>query len=166
MIRRYTDADVTAIESIINEAAQAYRGVIPDDRWHEPYMPAAALAAEIAAGVEFWCSEDAGEIGGVMGIQAVRGVPLIRHAYVRTASQGKGIGGALLDFLVGRTRTPLLVGTWADAVWAIRFYQAHGFALVSPAEKDRLLATYWNIPERQTETSVVLVSTRHPLPPA
>src|SRR5690348_2958835 len=103
MIRPCADADFAAIESIVNEAAEAYRGVIPADCWHEPYMPAAALAAEIAAGVEFWGWEEAGALAGVMGIQPVRDVTLIRHAYVRTAHQGRGIGGALLDFLARRT---------------------------------------------------------------
>jgi GNAT superfamily N-acetyltransferase len=164
MIRRCTDADFAAIETIVNEAAQAYKGAIPDDRWHDPYMPAAALAAEIAGGVEFWGWEDPGGLTGVMGIQPVRDVTLIRHAYVRTAQQGQGIGGRLLDFLAGRTDGPLLVGTWAAARWAIRFYERHGFRLVPPAEKDRLLAAYWSIPARQAETSVVVVSTRHPPP--
>ncbi len=165
MIRRCADADFSAIESIVNEAAQAYKGAIPDDRWHDPYMPAASLAAEISGGVEFWGWEDSGVLTGVMGIQPVRDVTLIRHAYVRTAQQGRGIGGKLLDFLGARTEGPLLVGTWAAAQWAIRFYEGHGFRLVSSAEKDRLLAAYWSIPARQTETSVVLVSTRHPSPP-
>ena len=164
MIRRCNDADFPAIESIVNEAAQAYKGAIPDDRWHDPYMTAESLAAEIAGGVEFWSWDDSGALTGVMGIQRVRDVTLIRHAYVRSAQQGQGIGGALLDFLAARTEGPLLVGTWADARWAIRFYEAHGFRLVPPADKDRLLATYWSIPARQTETSVVLVSTRHPSP--
>jgi GNAT superfamily N-acetyltransferase len=164
MIRRCAEADFSAIESIVNEAAEAYKGAIPEDRWHEPYMPASVLAAEIASGVEFWGWEDAGALTGVMGVQRVRDVTLIRHAYVRRAQQGRGIGGALLDFLAARTEGPLLVGTWADARWAIRFYEGHGFRLVPSAEKDRLLAGYWSIPARQTETSVVLVSTRHPSP--
>lgn len=157
MIRRCTDADFEAIEAIINEAAEAYRGAIPSDRWHEPYMTREALAAEIAAGVNFWGWEEDGALAGVMGLQEVKDATLIRHAYVRTAQQGKGIGGALLKWLVDQTSGKLLVGTWAAAEWAIRFYQQHGFRLVSPEEKDRLLKTYWNIPERQIETSVVLV---------
>ena len=161
MIRRCTESDFAVIQSIVNEAAEAYHGIIPDDRWHDPYMSAAALSGEIAAGVEFWGWDEAGELIGVMGAQSVRDVTLIRHAYVRTARQGKGIGGALLDSLAARTTTPLLVGTWAAADWAIRFYQAHGFRVVSPDEKDRLLATYWKISARQAETSVVLISTRH-----
>jgi GNAT superfamily N-acetyltransferase len=160
MIRRCADADLPAIEAIINEAAQAYNGAIPADCWHEPYMPASALATEIAAGVEFWGWEDGGVLIGIMGLQQVRGVTLIRHAYVRTAAQGRGIGGELLRFLADRATGSLLVGTWADAVWAIRFYERHGFRLVPPEEKDRLLATYWRISERQKETSVVLAFAR------
>src|SRR5215813_2456303 len=160
MIRRCVDADFAAIESVINEAAQAYRGVIPADCWHEPYMTASALEAEIGAEITFWGWEDCGALVGVMGIQQVRDVALIRHAYVRTAHQGRGIGAALLTYLADRTTGSLLVGTWAAAEWAIRFYQRHGFRLVSAADKDRLLSTYWSIPARQKETSVVLMLTR------
>lgn len=157
MIRRCTNADFEAIEAIINEAAEAYRGVIPADRWHEPYMTREELASEIAAGVIFWGWEDAGALAGVMGLQKVKDATLIRHAYVRTGQQGKGIGGVLLKSLADQTSGKLLVGTWAAAEWAIRFYERHGFRLVSPEEKDRLLKTYWSIPERQIETSVVLI---------
>ncbi len=160
MIRPCADADFQVLEAIINEAAQAYRGVIPADCWHEPYMTGSALKREIEAGVNFLSWDESGTLIGVMGIQPVRNVTLIRHAYVRTAHQGRGIGRALLDFLAARATGPLLVGTWAAAEWAIRFYQRHGFRLVSPAEKDRLLTTYWSIPARQIETSVVLQSTR------
>ena len=156
MIRRCTAADVPAIEAIINEAAQAYRGVIPGDCWHEPYMPREDLLAEIEAGVKFWGWEDSGALVGVMGIQKVRDATLIRHAYVRTGQQGRGIGGALLDSLIARASGKLLVGTWAAAKWAIRLYQRHGFRLVGTEEKDRLLSTYWKISPRQKETSVVL----------
>jgi GNAT superfamily N-acetyltransferase len=156
MIRPCTPAHFDTITAIINEAAEAYRGVIPSDCWHDPYMPAAALASEIAAGVEFSGFGDSGDLIGAMGIQAVRDVFLIRHAYVRTAHQNRGIGGQLLRSLINRTTAPLLVGTWADAVWAIRCYQRHGFRLVSTSEKNRLLSTYWTIPARQRETSVVL----------
>ena len=157
MIRPCTADDFETIGSIINDAAEAYRGVIPADRWHEPYMPGAALEAEIAKGVKFWGWEEGGALAGVMGIQPARDATLIRHAYVRTVHRGKGIGGALLQFLIGQTGGPLLVGTWAAAEWAIRFYEGHGFRLVSPAEKNRLLDTYWAIPSRQRDTSVVLV---------
>lgn len=160
MIRRCVEGDFAAIESVINEAAQAYRRVIPADCWHEPYMTAFALQAEIEARIAFWGWEDSGALIGVMGIQRIRDATLIRHAYVRTAHQGRGIGGALLTFLIGQAAGPLLVGTWGAADWAIRYYQRHGFRLVSPAEKDRLLGTYWSIPSRQKETSVVLVYTR------
>jgi len=142
---------------IVNAAAEAYRGVIPADRWHEPYMSAAALDREIASGVEFWGIEDeAAALAGVMGIQAVRDVDLIRHAYVRPGLQGGGIGRRLLEALTSKAERPLLVGTWAAAGWAIRFYERNGFELVPPDEKDRLLATYWDIPERQVATSVVM----------
>lgn len=157
MIARCTPADIPAIEAIVNDAARAYRGVIPADRWHDPYMPRDALEAEIAAGVEFWGFTDARGLAGVMGLQDVKDVTLIRHAYVRSNRQRSGIGSALMHALVARTERPLLVGTWAAADWAIRFYERHAFRLVSPAEKDRLLDTYWTIPARQRETSVVLV---------
>lgn len=156
MLRRSTDADVPQIELIINEAAIAYVGVIPDDCWHEPYMPRHTLVEEIASGVDFWGWEQEGELVGVMGIQRVRDVTLIRHAYVRSGQQGRGIGADLLLALVRQASGRLLVGTWADAVWAIRFYQRHGFRLLPPDEKDRLLNTYWTIPKRQAEVSVVL----------
>jgi GNAT superfamily N-acetyltransferase len=157
-IRPCRDDERPAILAIVNGAAERYRGVIPADRWHEPYMPAEELDAEIAAGVEFWGWAD-GDLAGVMGIQPVRDVVLIRHAYVEPSRQGKGIGGALLEHLKRSAAGPLLVGTWAAAEWAIRFYQRHGFELVTPDErKAELLRTYWTIPERQIETSVVLTS--------
>jgi N-acetylglutamate synthase-like GNAT family acetyltransferase len=160
MIRRCGDADVPAMLAIINDAAEAYRGIIPADRWHEPYMPEDGLRAEIAAGVVFWGVEEGGRLVGVMGLQDVRDVMLIRHAYVATAARNSGIGSRLLHHLVAQTDRPILVGTWADATWAIRFYAKHGFTLVSPAEKDRLLPTYWSIPDRQIATSVVLADAR------
>ena len=156
MIRPCTETDFDTIFSIINEAAEAYRGVIPEDRWHEPYMPKDELRHEIDTGVRFWGWEEDGELVGVMGIQDVQDVTLIRHAYVRTAQRNKGIGGKLLSELRKLTGRPVLVGTWAAATWAIRFYEGHGFRLVTPKEKDRLLKKYWSIPERQVETSVVL----------
>jgi GNAT superfamily N-acetyltransferase len=157
MIRRCTDADIATIDAIINEAAQAYRGVIPPDCWHEPYMVRADLMAEIAAGVSFSGYERSGELAGVMGLQPVRDVTLIRHAYVRSAHQGHGVGGALLTALRGQTTGPLLVGTWAAARWAIRFYERHDFRLVPAGEKDRLLQAYWNVSQRQRDVSVVLM---------
>jgi GNAT superfamily N-acetyltransferase len=156
VIRRCRDDEREAILAIVNAAAEAYRGVIPADRWHEPYMPAAELDAEIAAGVEFWGYEDDGELIGVMGIQPVQDVDLIRHAYVQPAAQGRGIGGALLDHLMASATRRVLVGTWTAAEWAIGFYRRHGFVQVGPEEKTRLLRTYWTIPERQIDTSVVL----------
>jgi GNAT superfamily N-acetyltransferase len=157
MIRRCTAADVAAIDAIINEAAEKYRGVIPEDCWHEPYMSRAELEREIAAGVNFSGWEEGGELIGVMGVQRVKDATLIRHAYVRTAHQGKGIGGKLLQAFTSQVDGKLLIGTWADASWAIRFYQGHGFRLVPQEEKNRLLNTYWNISPRQRDTSVVLV---------
>ncbi len=146
-----------AILRIVDAAAEAYRGVIPADQWREPYMPADELGAEIAAGVEFWGYEDGGDLVGVMGIQAVDDVDLIRHAYVAPAAQGRGVGSALLRHLLSTRTRPVLVGTWAAAEWAIRFYRGHGFELVSPPErKDELLRRYWTISARQIETSVVL----------
>lgn len=144
------------IFTIINEAAQAYREAIPPDRWHEPYMPMEQLDREIADGVRFWGYEADGELVGVMGMQEVQDVDLIRHAYVVTGQQGRGVGSALINHLKEIAARPMLVGTWADARWAIRFYERHGFELVSTAEKERLLRKYWSIPERQIETSVVL----------
>jgi len=157
MIRHCTGADIITINEIINEASSAYRGNIPDDCYHEPYMKLTALEAEINAGVYFWGWEEGDVLVGVMGIQKVHDVTLIRHAYVSKANQGKGIGSGLLSFLMKQAAGTLLVGTWAGAYWAIGLYERHGFSLVQPAEKDRLLSTYWNISERQRETSVVLM---------
>ena len=156
MIRECEPTDFDAIYEIVNDAAIAYKGVIPADRWHEPYMPREALADEIAAGVRFWGYEIDGELIGVMGIQDVKDVTLIRHAYVRTIHHGHGIGSALLTQLRLLTDRPILIGTWAAAVWAVGFYCKHGFRQVTPEQKNRLLATYWDIPERQVDTSVVL----------
>ena len=158
MIRPCRDDEREAVLEIINAAAEAYRGVIPADRWHEPYMGADELDGELASGVAFWGYESAGELIGVMGIQRVGDADLIRHAYVRPGRQGGGIGGALLTHLRELTEGRMLVGTWAAAEWAIAFYRRHGFELVTPEQKTRLLATYWNIPERQIETSVVLAN--------
>jgi len=149
-----------AIHEIINDAAQAYKGVIPADRWHEPYMPMADLEAEIAKGVRFYGYRDGGELIGVMGIQEVKDVTLIRHAYVRTRSRNHGLGRALLAHLNLLSQRPVLIGTWKAAVWAIRFYEKNGFRVVGEEEKNRLLRTYWTIPERQVEESVVLVDAR------
>jgi GNAT superfamily N-acetyltransferase len=144
------------ILAIVNAAAEAYRGVIPADVWRDPYMPGDELAEELAAGVVFWGKESDGELIGVMGIQVVRDVELIRHAYVRPDRQGHGVGSALLAHLEGLSTHRLLVGTWAAAEWAIRFYERHGFALVPREDTAALLRDYWDIPERQIELSVVL----------
>ena len=157
-IRPCTDAERGEIAEIVNAAAEAYRGVIPADRWHEPYMPRSELDEEIAAGVVFWGYEDDGELTGVMGVQPVQDVELIRHAYVRPGRQRHGIGGALLQHLIASATRPILVGTWADAEWAIRFYERHGFEFVGRERTAELLRTYWSIPERQIETSVVLAN--------
>ena len=156
MIRVCIDDDFEAIFQIINDAAEAYRGIIPVDRWHEPYMPREELRAEVSAGVSFLGYEKDGELAGVMGTQDVQDVTLIRHAYVRTSQRGQGIGGELLGRIMGQSTKPVLIGTWADAVWAVRFYENHGFKVVSTQEKETLLGKYWNVPDRQIETSVVL----------
>jgi GNAT superfamily N-acetyltransferase len=155
-IRPCRDDERPAILAIVNTAAEAYRGVIPADRWREPYMPAHELDAEIAAGVAFWGYEADGELAGIMGIQRVRDVELIRHAYVSPGVQGRGIGGALLEHLAARSTRPMLVGTWAAAGWAIRFYRRYGFEPLSAERSAELLERYWSIPSRQVETSVVL----------
>jgi GNAT superfamily N-acetyltransferase len=155
-IRPCRAADVEAIFAIVNVAAEAYRDVIPADRWHEPYMPINELEDELTAGVEFWGYEDDGPLVGVMGIQDVGEVDLIRHAYVLPGLQGRGIGSALLERLTRDGTRPLLVGTWAAAEWAIRFYERHGFEPVGRQRSAELLRKYWDIPERQIETSVVL----------
>jgi len=155
-IRQCAAADFEEAYEIINDAAQAYKGIIPEDRWKEPYMPRQELRHEIQEGVVFWGCEEHGRLLGVMGLQPVQEVSLIRHAYVRTSLQDRGIGGKLLSFLRTQASRPLLVGTWADAIWAVRFYQKHGFRLVFPKEKNRLLKKYWSIPSRQVQTSVVL----------
>ena len=157
-IRLCRPGEEPEILQIINSAAEAYRGVIPADRWHEPYMSETELAREMASGVAFWGYEAESELIGVMGIQPVRDVDLIRHAYVRPGLQQRGIGGELLTHLREASGRPMLVGTWADATWAIRFYQRHGFELVPRADVPSLLRKYWSIPERQIETSVVLAN--------
>jgi len=157
MIRGLLPSDFSSILKVINNAAQAYKSVIPDDRWKEPYMSAEELKGEIEAGVKFFGWEEDDNLVGVGGIQPVKDTTLVRHTYVVTNLQRRGIGSRLLEHLISLAETPeILVGTWADATWAIRFYEKHDFKLVSPKEKDRLLRTYWNIHERQVETSVVL----------
>lgn len=156
MIRRCDGRDFELIWTIINDGAQAYKGIIPADRWAEPYMPQEKLRHEIDAGVVFWGFAENGTLSGVMGLQEVQDVTLIRHAYVLTSRQRRGIGGSLLRHLLALANSPVLIGTWADAEWAIHFYEKNGFRLVSTEEKNRLLKKYWTIPQRQIETSVVL----------
>ena len=160
VIRQSTEADFAAIHAIINDAALAYRGVIPADRWHEPYMPADELKKEIEDGVMFWVAEQEVGVSGVMGIQDKGDVALVRHAYVATTTQRSGVGTRLLRHVERIIDKPILIGTWAGASWAIEFYGRNGFTMVSSAEKDRLLRTYWSIPDRQIETSVVLADRR------
>jgi N-acetylglutamate synthase-like GNAT family acetyltransferase len=154
-------ADVEAMLAIVNQAARAYRGVIPADRWHDPYMSAEELRREIQGGVVFWVAEEEGHVVGVMGIQDKGDVALVRHAYVSPAAQRAGVGTRLLRHVEALTDKPLLIGTWAAASWAIEFYRRNGFTVVSSSDKDRLLRTYWSIPERQVETSVVLAKSLH-----
>ena len=160
MIRASIDEDRPTILAVINDAAQAYKGVIPADRWHEPYMPPAELAQEIAAGVRFWVAEENGRVIGVMGIQDKGEVALVRHAYVATVLQRKGVGAGLLKHVQSLTSKPMLIGTWRDATWAIDFYRRNGFTLLSERDKDSLLRRFWSIPARQAETSVVLADQR------
>lgn len=155
-IRTCRNDEQASILAIVNAAAEVYRGVIPADRWHDPYMDSSELERELADGVAFWGYEADGELLGVMGIQPVGDVDLIRHAYVLPGNQGAGIGRHLLEHLRALSARRMLVGTWAAAEWAIRFYRRNGFEQVSPERKTVLLQTYWNIPERQIETSVVL----------
>lgn len=156
MIRICTESDFKPILEIINDASFAYKGIIPEDRWHEPYMPFDELRKEIEKGVAFWGLEQDGQLLGVMGIQDKGDVTLIRHAYVSTQAQKLGIGTKLLKHLEGLTEKPVLIGTWAAASWAISFYERNGYAQVSEEKKNFLLKKYWSIPERQVETSVVL----------
>ena len=158
MINKCQAGDFNEIYNIINDAASAYRGVIPEDRWHDPYMPKEELQRQIDEGVEFYSYSEDDQILGVMGIQFKGDVTLIRHAYVRTSSRNKGIGSKLLEYLRTIASTPVLIGTWADASWAIGFYERHGFRLLSKKETVQLLHKYWSIPERQVDTSVVLAN--------
>lgn len=166
MIRACTERDFDAIHAIVNEAAQAYRGHIPEDCWHEPYMSREALRGEIGRGLRFWGCDSDGVLVAVMGAETVRGATLIRHAYTRRACQGRGLGAALLDFLARRGEGPLMVGTWAGATWAVDFYQRHGFALLPPDQAGVLLERYWDVPPRQRDpaVSVVLAHTVRGLP--
>ena len=157
MTDKLSGFEFNVILNIVNDAANAYKGVIPADRWKEPYMPAQELKEEIQNGVQFYSLKENGVLVAVMGIQPVKDVTLIRHAYVLTSHQRKGYGEKLLRHLMTLAATPtILVGTWKAAFWAVNFYVKYGFKLVSEEEKNKLLREYWNIPERQVETSVVL----------
>ena len=158
MIAKCFKEDFDTIYEIINDASIAYKGIIPADRWKEPYMTKDELQHQIHDGVEFWKYEEDNEIKGVMGIQFKENVTLIRHAYVRTTARQNGIGGKLLHYLTAITKTPVLIGTWKDASWAINFYKKNGFRQLEEVEKNRLLKTYWSIPARQVETSTVLAN--------
>jgi N-acetylglutamate synthase-like GNAT family acetyltransferase len=160
LIRRSVAGDFAGILGIINDAAVAYRGVIPADRWHEPYMSASDLQTQIAEGVVFWIAELEGSLLGVMGIQDKGDVALVRHAYVASTTQRSGVGTKLLRHVESLVDKPILIGTWAAASWAIEFYQRNGFDIVPDGEKNRLLRKYWSIPTRQIETSVVLADGR------
>ena len=160
LIRKSIEADFTPVLAIINDAARAYQGVIPADRWHEPYMSADELERELDSGVAFWVEEQDGRLSGVMGIQDKGDVSLVRHAYVAPDTQRTGVGTRLLRHVQGVVDKPILIGTWAAASWAIEFYRRNGFTLVTSSQKDRLLQTYWSIPARQIETSVVLADPR------
>ncbi|MDB6127178.1 MAG: GCN5-related N-acetyltransferase [Verrucomicrobia bacterium] len=155
-----TEADVAVIFEIINQSAMAYKGAIPADQWHEPYMPRSELEAEIARGVTFYGCRSGGALIGVMGIEGVQDVTLIRHAYVRPEARRAGVGGRLLTLLYQSTTRPVLIGTWKAATWAIRFYEKNGFVLVSEAERKRLLEKYWTVPEKQKNVAVVLADAR------
>ena len=160
LIRMSVEADFAAMLAIVNDAARAYQGAIPADRWHDPYMSADELKREIAAGVVFWVVEQEGRVSGVMGIQDKGDVALVRHAYVAPTTQRTGVGTRLLRHVESLVDKPMLIGTWAAASWAIDFYQRNGFTLLPSGQKDRLLRTYWSIPERQIATSVVLADGR------
>jgi len=160
LLRKSVEADSAAMLAIVNAAAQAYRGVIPADRWRDPYMPSDELEKEIAEGVIFWVAEEDGRLLAVMGIQDKGEVALVRHAYVAPTVQRKGVGTSLLRHVQDISGKPVLIGTWADASWAIEFYRRNGFTLVPNTHKNSLLRRYWSIPARQVETSVVLADGR------
>jgi N-acetylglutamate synthase-like GNAT family acetyltransferase len=157
MICRCEDRDLVSILEIINDGSTAYKGIIPEDCWREPYMSREELRSEIHEGVVFWGYRQEGVLIGVMGLQFVKDAALIRHAYVRTQQRNRGVGTRLLSHLREIAGAPVLIGTWADASWAIRFYEKHGFRRVDEKEKIDLLATYWDVSRRQAEASTVLV---------
>jgi GNAT superfamily N-acetyltransferase len=157
MVCKLTNFDFRDILTVVNDAAKVYKGKIPDDRWKIPYMPELELKEEIQMGVQFYGLKENNSLIAVMGIQRVNDVTLIRHAYVLTSHQRIGLGEKLLKHLLSLVHTSkVYVGTWEAAGWAVKFYEKHGFQLVSEEEKNKLLKKYWSIPERQIETSVVL----------
>src|SRR5258706_5101094 len=159
-IRKSVEADLALMLAIVNDAANAYRGVIPADRWHDPYMPMDELVKEVGDGIVFWVAEEEGRLLAVMGMQDKGDVALVRHAYVAATLQRKGVGTKLLHHVLGLTSKPVLIGTCAAAAWAVDFYRRNGFTVVSASDQDRLLREYLSIPERQIETSVVLADRR------
>ena len=157
MISEYKKTDTSKILHIINDASLKYKGVIPDDCWSEPYMSEQELISEFNDGVRIYGYHHNNILIGVIGIQEVKDVILIRHAYTLSLYQGKGIGGALLEYLLKKNRSArLLVGTWKNASWAIKFYKKFDFILHTKEETTLLLKKYWNIPTKQIENSVVL----------
>jgi GNAT superfamily N-acetyltransferase len=162
MIRLCEQREFEQIVAIINDAAHAYKGVIPEECWKEPYMSRDELQHELDAGVAFWGCEKNGKLCAVMGLQAMKDATLIRHAYVLTAFQRQGIGQKLLSHLRGLAKTPILIGTWADALWAIKFYEKNGFRLISPKRKHPLMQRYWTVSREQMEVSVVLADAAWP----
>jgi N-acetylglutamate synthase-like GNAT family acetyltransferase len=160
LVRRMRESDLVAALTIVNDAARSYRGVIPADRWHEPYLSRDELEREIADGVIFWVADEDESLLGVMGLQDKGEVALVRHAYIAPTVQRRGVGTLLLRHVAALANKPVLIGTWADSSWAIEFYRRNGFTVVSNEQKDTLLRKYWAIPARQIDTSVVLADGR------
>ncbi len=157
MIRKYTKIDSSKILHIINDAAKKYKGIIPDDCWHEPYMSEQELIDEFNDEVRMYGYHDNNKLIGVIGIQEVQDIILIRHAYTLTSYQSKGTGSAMLEYLLKKSQNSrLLVGTWKNATWAIRFYEKFGFIVHAKEQSTLLLKKYWKIPSKQIKNSVVL----------
>ncbi len=157
MISEYTKSDNSKILYVINNAAARYKGIIPDNCWHEPYMSKQELVDELADGVHMFGYHLNNKLIGVIGIQKIKDVVLIRHAYTLTSYQGKGIGSALLEYLLKKNKNSrLLVGTWRNAAWAVRFYEKFDFILHTKDRSTLLLKRYWKIPSKQIKNSVVL----------
>ena len=157
MITECTKKNISNILYVINDASLKYKGIIPNDCWHEPYMTKQKLISEFANGVRIFGYNKDNNLVGVMGIQELKDVTLIRHAYILTQYQGLGIGKSLLQHLFKiKTSSCLLVGTWRDATWAIQFYEKFGFVLHTKKQTAQLLKKYWDLPSKQIENSVVL----------